>query len=68
MVRKDKVLNNKRGLRFLKRIESHVKQALRKAKISCPVYMLPFPSFGLSAITVNDGQVFKLNDVGMEWS
>lgn len=22
----------------------------------------------LSAITINDGQVFKLNDVGMEWS
>ena len=22
----------------------------------------------MSAITVNDGQVFKLNDVGMEWS
>lgn len=30
----------------LKRIESHVKAALRKAKISCPVYTLPFPGFG----------------------
>jgi hypothetical protein len=30
----------------LKRIESHVKEALRKAEISCPVYMLPFPGFG----------------------
>lgn len=30
----------------LKRIESHVKEALRKAKISCPVYTLPFPGFG----------------------
>jgi hypothetical protein len=29
-----------------KRIESHVKEALRKAKISCPIYTLPFPSFG----------------------
>jgi hypothetical protein len=31
---------------FLKSIESHVKEALRKAEISCPVYTLPFPGFG----------------------
>jgi len=30
----------------LKRIESHVKTALRKTEISCPVYTLPFPGFG----------------------
>jgi hypothetical protein len=30
----------------LKRIESHVKEALKKAKISCPIYTLPFPGFG----------------------
>ena len=30
----------------LKRIESHVKEALRKAKITCPIYTLPFPGFG----------------------
>lgn len=30
----------------LKRIESHVKKALRKADIRCPIYTLPFPGFG----------------------
>lgn len=30
----------------LKRIESHVKEALKKAKISCPIYTVPFPGFG----------------------
>ncbi len=30
----------------LKRIESHVKKALRKADICCPIYTLPFPGFG----------------------
>jgi hypothetical protein len=30
----------------LKRIEPYVKEALRKAKISAPIYTLPFPGFG----------------------
>jgi hypothetical protein len=36
----------------LKRIESPVKQALRKAKISCPIYTLPFPGFGHQKIYI----------------
>lgn len=37
----------------LKRIESHVKEALRKAKITCPVYTLPFPGFGQQKNYIN---------------
>ena len=38
----------------LKRIESQVKKALRKAKISCPVYTLPFPGFGHQKIYIKE--------------
>ena len=37
----------------LKRIESHVKEALRKAKINCPIYTLPFPGFGQQKNYIN---------------
>ena len=37
----------------LKRIESHVKKALKKAKISCPIYTLPFPGFGYQKSYIN---------------
>jgi hypothetical protein len=37
----------------LKGIESHVKTALRKAEISCPIYTLPFPGFGRQKNYIN---------------
>jgi hypothetical protein len=38
----------------LKRIESHVKEALKKADISCPIYTLPFPGFGHQNNYINE--------------
>jgi hypothetical protein len=38
----------------LKRIESYVKEALRKAEINCPIYTLPFPGFGHQNNYINE--------------